>query len=121
MNLFERQIRDLAIITSNAKEFQTITLQASTGEVIEVVGLHSKHHTGFNIDGERISTKTASVSISEEKLLGYPVRNSKGEVSMKNHLVTVKDSTNIDKRYKVSEFYPDERLGFITLILTDFE
>ena len=43
------------------------------------------------------------------------------EATLKNHRVSISDSTNNVKEYLVSENYPDEKLGLIVLILVDFE
>lgn len=90
---------------------------------VDIVGLHTKHHIGYDADGVRMSTKTASVSITESFLTdaGYPVRNGSLEVDMVDHLVNVNDSTDILKNYIVLESFPDEKLGMIILILGDFE
>ena len=124
MSLTEQAIQDNKKITGNSKHWGVkINLTAPNGKVVDVIGLHTKHHLGFDSDGVRLSTKTSSVAISEDFLtdLAYPVRNLTKEVFMIDHLVKVNDSTRQLNDYIVLESYPDEKLGMIILILGDYE
>lgn len=124
MGLIEQAKADIQQITSNPDEWGVqITLAAPTSETCVITGLHTKHHLGINSDGQRANSKTASISFSEQLLVdaGYPVRNSAGEVSLRNHKVSVKDSTGISKEYHINEWFPDEAIGLIVCILIDFE
>lgn len=115
---------DIEQITSNLDEFGiTISLTSLTNVTVDVKGLHTKHHTDIDTDGNLVNTKNAHIAISEKFLTdaGYPVRNSAGEVSLFNHKVTVKDSTGLNKQYVIREFFPDETIGLIVCILGDFE
>ena len=123
MGLVEQAKLDLQRISENLNDFGVaINLIAPTTENVNIVGFHTKHWTGFDLDGVRVSSKTASISIAEKQLtdLAYPTRNGAGEVLMLNHLVNVKDSTGTVKNYIVLETYADEYLGSIVLILGDY-
>lgn len=121
MNLFNQAIQDAKLLTN--RDFAVpIVFVAPTNETVTINGWTSKHHIGFDTDGNMINSKKAHVTFSESDLTdaGYPFRNTDGEVYMKNHLITVKDSTQTTEQFKVAQWYPDERLGLITLILSEF-
>ena len=124
MSLIAQAKEDWKTITSNADEFGIeMTLTAPTGETATVTGLHTKHHLGIDKEGAAVNAKNAHVSVSEELLTaaGYPVRNDAGEVNLKSHRVSVADSTGTAKEYVVAQWFPDETVGVIVMILTDFE
>lgn len=123
MGLLEQATADIERITSNSNEWAAeLSFTATNGQTAVINGLHTKHHLAVDTDGNTVNSKNAHASFSEKFLIdvGYPVRNSGGEVSMKNHRVNVKDSTGIVKNYVVIEAYPDETIGLIVLILGDF-
>lgn len=96
----------------------------NSSQMFTLTGLHTKHHQGINGEtGQRINTKTASVTVDENKFndVGYPVRNANREVDLRDHQVAVKDSTGVVCTYVVREWFPDEALGIIVCILGDFE
>lgn len=125
MNLFDQSKIDANIILTNANEFgQEITLITPDAVTsLNLRGFHTKHHTAFDLDGAMVNSKNATVAISEKTLIeeSYPYRDSTQEINLKNHLVNVKDSSDIVKNYIIREQYPDERLGVIVLILGDYE
>ena len=53
--------------------------------------------------------------------MNYPVRNTKDQVDLEDHRVTVKDSTGFDQMYVIDQSWPDETLGNIVCILSDYE
>ncbi len=116
--------RDVGIITGNkGSGFAVdITFVAPDATTVTVPGLHSKHHLAVDTDGTRVSSKTANISVYEKALtdLGYPTRNAAGDVDMKKHKVTCKDSTGNDCTYLIDEVYPDETVGLITCSLVTF-
>lgn len=121
MNLFNQAIADANSFMQ--KDFGvSMDFVAPTSETATIMGWTSKHHVAFDTEGNQVNSKTANITLSEQDLTnaGYPVRNNQGEVSMRNHLVYVKDSTQTISKYKVMQYYQDERLGLITLILSDF-
>lgn len=121
MSLIDKAKADIKRITSNSKEFaRSMTFTAPTDETITTKGLHSKHYIGIDSEGNPVNAKTAYVSVSEENLAGYPVRNADGEVDLKGHRVSVVDSTGTTKEYYINEFFPDETIGLIVCILQDY-
>lgn len=103
---------------------ETISLSNPDGSAsISLTGFATKHHINFDSDGLPINSKNAHVTIDENYLLDndYPVRNSKGEVSLMKHRISVPDSTGVVRNYVVKENFPDETLGLIVLILGDFK
>lgn len=124
MSLYDQAKADIEQITSNTDEWsKPVTFTALTGETAIVNCIHTKHHLGIDTDGRRVNSKNAHISVSEKHLVDalYPVRNLKGEVSLYLHKVLVADSTGIEKKYKITEAYPDETVGLIVCILTDSE
>lgn len=124
VGLIDQAKADIKQITGNSDEFGIeLLFEAPTSETATVIGLHTKHHLGVDTDGNRVNSKNAHISISEELLteLNYPVRDSSGEVNLKNHKVTAKDSTGNPATYVIREWYPNETIGLITCILGDFE
>jgi hypothetical protein len=121
VGLVEQIKADILQITSDPEGFGVpIALTAPTGQTINIIGLHAKHHLGVDTDGNRMNTMHARISFSESVLQGYPVRNAIGEVILINHFVSVKDSTGVDCKYIIRECYPDETVGLIVCILGDF-
>ena len=90
---------------------------------LQLKGLATKHHIGFDSDGNPINSKNVHINIDESYLTenGYPVRNSVNEVFLIDHLISLPDSTGIVRNYKVREQFPNETLGIIVCILEDYE
>lgn len=122
MGLIDQIQADIKSITSNLNDFGVaMILTAPTNETITITGIHTKHHLGIDTDGNMVNSKKASIAFSESLLVGYPCRNLSQEVNLKNHKVSVKDSTIILKNYRVQSWFPDETIGLIVCILEDFE
>lgn len=127
MGLMEQTRIDAAAITANAASGFGVELSfvAPNGQTATINGIHTKHHLGINTDGNMVNAKKAHICFSEDVLLfanpGYPVRNSKSEVMLVNHRISVTDSTRVVKEYVIREWYPDEAIGVITCILGDYE
>jgi hypothetical protein len=124
MSLLDQIKKDIEDITGNPNEFgREIIFVAPDESMATVTGLHTKHHLGIDTDGNPVNSKNAHISISEYYLAlqDYPVRNQAGEVNLKNHKVTVKDSTGNDCTYVIREWFPNETIGLITCILGDYE
>jgi len=124
MNLIDQAKADIEQITSNLNEFAVeIIFTSPTEQTATISGLHTKIHLGVDTDGLAVNSKKAHISFSEKFLTdaSYPVRNSSGEVNLRNHRVSVKDSTGNLKNYTVKEIFPDETIGLITCMLDDFE
>lgn len=125
MSLIDQAKEDWKTITSNTDEFGiAITLEATPYETADVIGLHTKHHLSLDTEGNPVNSRNAHISVSEALIIAanpdYPIRNAKGEVYLKNHKVTVKDSTGVAKTYVINEWFPDETIGVIVIILGDY-
>ena len=103
---------------------EDITLKTPNGlTTLQTTGLASKHWINFDSDGNAINSKNAHITLDEQILLdaGYPVRNLNQEVSLRNHRVSVADSSGVLKEYVIIEVFPSETFGLIACILGDFK
>jgi len=126
MSLNDRARIDMQNITGNLNDFGVPCVLKTPDEsvVINVVGLHTKHHMSFDPDGVAVNTKTASLAIAEKQLVdaGFPnIRNANGDVALKGTLIDVVDSTGIVKKYVTHQIFPDEYLGLLVFILGDYK
>jgi hypothetical protein len=89
---------------------------------LDLKGFATKHFINFDTDGLPVNSKNVHINISETDLSDalYPVRNARNEVSLLNHLVSYKDSTGVSRNFAIKENFPDETLGLIVCILTDY-
>jgi hypothetical protein len=99
-----------------------ITLTPVGGEATDVTGLATKHHNSISTDGIPINSKNTHISLIESDLTdkGITVRDSAGEINLRNWLVSFPDSSEVSKNYIVKETMPDETLGVIVCILGDY-
>lgn len=123
MSLKDLAKRDIARFLGNSNEYNSISFLAPSGQTATVTGIDSKIHLGVDEGGNPVNSKKATISVPESSLIaqGYPVRDSKGEVSLRRHKIDVSDSTGIVKQYVVQEIFPDETFGLITCILGERE
>ena len=124
MNLYEQAKALIEQITSNSDEFGVeLKFTAPSGETATIKGIHSKIHLAVSTDGLPVNSKQAHISFSEKFLTeqNYPVRNTNGEVNLKNHRINVKDSTGIEKKYQMQQWFPDETIGLISCMIEDYE
>ncbi len=128
MGLLEDAMNDIADITSDVDSGWgstiTFTPVGRAGDPVTVNGLHTKHHMKTDTEGAAVNGKNAHVSVSEQLLIAqaYPVRNpATKEVAMKGDKVEVKDSTGESWTYTIDEVFPDETIGLIVCILSDYE
>jgi hypothetical protein len=124
MGMIETAQADIKRIRTDPNGFtKSIFFRAPTSETATIFGMHAAIHMGTDTDGQVVNAKKAHVSISESALtdLGYPTRNAAQEVDLKDHRVSVTDSTGITKEYIISETFPDEAVGLIVCFLKDFE
>lgn len=115
--------KDIEQLTGDLDGFGVqLNLTAPDSKTASVVGLHAKHHTDFDDDGRAVNTTIASVAVSEQFLIdaGYPVR-TKGEVNLKNHRISAPDSTGATIDYTIRQWFPDETIGLIILILGTYD
>lgn len=116
MALIDDIQNDAIRITSNLNEFGTsVNFKAPTSETITITAIWNKHHLGVDTDGNMVNSMKASVSFSESLMVGYPVRKN-GIVDLNNHIITVKGI-----KYKTRQWFPDETLGLIVVILEYFK
>lgn len=118
--------RDARRIVTNVNDFaeETVTFIAPTGEIANVQALHTKHHLGYDLQtAQEINTMKGHVCVSEQSLidLNYPVRDSQGRVSLKNHKVIATDANGVEWTYIVNEFFPNDKVGVISVILGGHE
>jgi len=110
-------------VTSGGFEVN-ITITTPNGvNTLAMTGYASKHFINFDSDGLPINSKNVHISFDENILVenSYPVRNSNNEVSLLNHKVSYPDSTGNIRTYIIRETFPDETLGLIVCILSDFK
>lgn len=115
MSLHDRARIDTQRITSRLSDFGVnCEFLNPLAETCVIACLTSVHHTGFTADGERVNTKQATLSVSMDLLEenNYTYRDSNGFVTFKNHKVVV-----YNLPYVVREWFPDETVRIITLIL----
>ena len=121
IGLIDLAKRDVMKITSNAKTGfgVSVTFTAPTAETATINAMIMKHHTAIDELRNLVASRTAHVAFSEQLLVaaGYPVRNAKGMVSLKDHHVAYKDSTGVVGNYVIREWFPDETVGMIVGIL----
>lgn len=123
MGLIDQARLDIASILTNLDGFgQSITLTHPNGKVITTVGLHKKIRLGVDTEGNIINSLTATVTLSDTDLVAqnYPYRNSKGEVDLAKHKVSIPDVTGIIRTYNMQSWHPDETLGLIVCYLNYF-
>ena len=122
MSIIDQARRDLLQITTSATGFSVpLIITTPAGTPFQVRGLAKKHHLSIDGDGVVVNSKNASVSIAEDalKAVGYPVRNSRGEVMMMGHTVTYEAVPGLPMQYSILEHFPDEALGLIVFILAE--
>jgi hypothetical protein len=73
------------------------TLTPPSGLPLLVKGLGFKHHTSIDTDGVPINSKNAHISFIESYLtdLEYTVRDTNGDINLRNHRVSFADSSGV--------------------------
>lgn len=125
MDLLSRARSDAKRITTNGNEWgQPVRFKAPGGTEVTINARANKIHVKLDGDGIPFNSKNASVTFSEQSLsqAGYDsIRSVQSkEVDMKNHRVSWTDSTGESFTYRISETFPDETIGLIVAILTDY-
>lgn len=91
-----------------------------------VAGFHNKHHTGYSELGERISTRNSSIAVSEQALTeivdgAFNIRKTPGgDLDMLEHVIQVANSTGEERTYIITKNFPDEVIGCLVFILSDY-
>lgn len=122
-SLLEQARKDAMNIINSGGFEEDITLTNPQGLSLEIKGLHSKHWLAQDTDGNLVNGKNAHITISEQVLNSnnYKTRNQTGNIDLRNHIVLVKDSTGIPKKYIINECFPSETFGLIVCILGDYK
>lgn len=117
MGLSDIAKQHVARFTSNTNEFGVeYTLMATDDTTLVVAGLQTMHHTKFDLEGDMVNSLVTSVAFAESLLIGYPYLNVDGEIDFTGHKVTFDSIT-----YMVREFFPDEKVDLIVLILVQWQ
>lgn len=123
--LLEAARRDIKKILSSKDGFgETITISnPSDGKTLIVEGLHSKHFIQFDSEGNPMNSKNAHISIIESDLIGAEIetRKANGNIDIRHLVVSVSDSTGIQKTYCINENWPSETTGLIVCVLGDYK
>jgi hypothetical protein len=108
---------------STAGGFQVaMALISPAGVTTQIVGLATKHNNSVTTDGIPVNAKNVHISLIESYLvsLGLTVRNTNGEINLRNYRVNFPDSSGVTKNYIIKETMPDETTGVIVCILGDY-
>ena len=94
------------------------------GERCEINGIASV--IGITVDqetGESMSGRNAHITFSEAEATEqtYQTRDADNEIKMNGHIVEFKDSTGIERKYKITDAQPDETLGLLYCELEFYE
>jgi hypothetical protein len=90
---------------------------------VKVKALASRHHNSFDPDtGIPVNSRNVHISVCESVLTdaGYTVRDAKGEVALRGHIVTWTDAVQTVS-YKILETMTSDTFGLIPLILGGYE
>lgn len=128
MSLTDQAIQDMKDITGNGDDFGvSFQLMSPDGAIAVVKGFHVKIHQAIDEIGLTVNSKKASIAFSEGNLpIGYVIRITDtdhhmiGEVNLKGFRIDIADSTGVVKKYKAQQWFPDEKLGLIVVILGDY-
>lgn len=138
MGLLAQAQEDIKTITTNLHDWATditfidasLTFDQSfdpsfgPDKVCTIQGLHTKRRSTIDGEGNEANVKHAHISFSESVLVdaGFTVRLAvTNEVYLKRVKVRVKDSTGVECKYVIREWFPDETIGLIVCILGDFD
>lgn len=113
--------KDFKTINKNLGWEEDVTITTPDGLFsLTTKMIHTEHHSSYDTEGQKISSKNAHVLVCEDDLIlaSYPYRNSTSNVHLLNHKITVVTDL-ATKQYLVMENYPSETFGMIVLILQD--
>lgn len=120
MSLLDDAISDFASITGNSQDGVEITLTSPALDTVTFNGFRNRIRLQYNALGEQVNSQNATVAFSERNIGAYPLRDSSGRVNLRGHKVTTKDSTNTICTFIADEWYPDETLACIVVILGEW-
>ena len=125
MGLLEQAQFDIKRITSSQSGFtKSVTFISKDNlQTATIFTLFSKVHLWSDTDGNAVNTKKGHISFAESLLtdLGYTTRNATGQCILKDHTVKVNDSTGKQTQHVIKEVFPDETIGLIVCLLSEYE
>lgn len=111
-------------IAGDAKGGFSVTATLSTPDnvtTLEVTGLGTGTWMVFEDlrNNKPVNSFSNSFDIPESQLIagGYPYKNARGLISLKDHKVTVTDDAGMAGTFEISEQHPNATTGLIILIL----
>ena len=115
--------RDANFIIKSGGLQSDIIFRNPLGDDVPVQGIATKHHMSYDEDGQLQNAKNAHITVNESDLTdaGIVTRNGTGEVYLLNMQVAVADSTGVVKEYVIRQNWPNETLGHIVCLISDFE
>jgi hypothetical protein len=121
MKLSDRAIQDFQRFTGNKTGFFGVDFTIKTPDLateLTSIGLHNRHHNGFDSDGRAVNSKVSSLTVAESVFIvaNYPYLKF-NDIDLENHVVTINDAAGRLRSYVVQEYMPDETIGSIVLIL----
>ena len=122
-NLIKKARRDAKKYITKGGFQVDIVLESSNGiDKINITGWGTVHWHNFDTDGNSVNSKNAHVSIIEDDLKAnnFNYRKNK-EVHLKGCKIIYKVDSEIERKYEIIEWMPDESLGIIALILGDYD
>lgn len=123
-SLFNLVKRDAKFfVTKGGYQIDIELVTPDGSKTVNITGWAVKHFGSFDSDGNQVNTANVHATVDEALLvsLGYPIRNVRGELSMKFHIVKFVDSSGVLSSNIVREIFPDENLGLILLVLGRFK
>lgn len=128
MGLLERAKADIEKYSSDTTSGFAVelTFQRPDPEtqVAVINGLYTETTLDVDEFGNITNSKKAHIAFSEKFMIaaGYAIRNSKNQIDMNLHRVSMVDIvTGETKRYIINAWFPDTTIGFITCILGDLK
>ena len=125
MGLRDQAILDARKITSNnASGFGiplTFVSRKAGSFTATIIGVHTRHHYTVTSDGAETNDLNAHASFSEQLLIasGYPYRNIREQIDLKDDFLYAVDSAGINRKYKINQVHADESMGIVRCILED--
>lgn len=126
MNMMDIVKRDANFITKTDSGFVTPTtfIDLDGVEYGPINAIHTKHHLGFDLQtAQEINTLKSHVDVSEQELidLNYPLRDSNGDIALAGHKVKASDSNGVEWTYVIEQWFPNNKVGVIVMILGRYE
>lgn len=121
MSLLTLLQRDANDLMNNLDGFaEVVKLVWPDGTEVGFNMIHTLHHLGYDLQkAQEINTLKAHAIFSEADVIavGKSVRLPNGQVMMKNYRLKAKDTNGTEWKYIVDNWFPNGKVGTITLIL----